>query len=73
MAPEKRDLFRQSAFLVQGNDSERSSTAGVPIDGQVFGIGLSPENQRLAGGGEADRCGGDGTLTKLVSQAFLEM
>jgi len=40
VSTEKRKLLWHATPLVDGNDSECASTAGLPIDGDVFGIGL---------------------------------
>jgi hypothetical protein len=41
VSTEKRDLFWESPFLIDWNDSECASSAGFPIDREVFWIGLS--------------------------------
>ena len=41
MAAEEGYLLWETAALVDGNDSKRATTAGFPIDGDVFWVGLS--------------------------------
>jgi hypothetical protein len=41
VAAEERYLLWETAFLVDGNDSECAAAASFPIDGDVFWVGLS--------------------------------
>lgn len=43
MSAEQGNLLRQSALLIQWNDSERTTTARVPVHGEIFRIGLFEE------------------------------
>jgi hypothetical protein len=40
VAAEERKLVGSSAALIDGNDSKGAATAGFPVDGDVFGVGL---------------------------------
>lgn len=40
VSAEQRDLVRHLSSLFQGDDGERATTRGIPIDGEEFGIGL---------------------------------
>ena len=40
VATEQRYLVGELAALVEGDDGEGATTAGLPVDGQVLGVGL---------------------------------
>ena len=40
MAPEQRYPVRRSATLADGDDGEGTTTAGLPIDGQILRVGF---------------------------------
>lgn len=40
MSTEQRNLIRELALLVQGNDGKGAAAGGIPIDRQVLGVGL---------------------------------
>lgn len=40
MATEQRYLVGKLAALVEGDDGEGATTARLPVDGQVLGVGL---------------------------------
>lgn len=40
MATEQRHLIRQLSSLAQGNNRKGTSTRGIPIDREIFGVGL---------------------------------
>jgi hypothetical protein len=68
VAAEERQLVGSSAALVNGDDGKGTAAAGLPVDGDVFGVGLegvSLSSDMVAWAGL--------TLIRLVSQAFLEM
>lgn len=73
VTPEKRYSLRQLPALLQRNNSKCTSTTSFPVYGEVFGVGLvvvsdGPGRWWIRGGGNNGR-----TLTRLVSQAFLEI
>lgn len=41
MTAKQRDLVWELATLVEGDDGKGAATRRVPIDGEVFGVGLS--------------------------------
>ena len=68
VAAEERELIGSSTKLVDGNYGKGTATAGLPIDGDIFWIGLRGSVGRVQG-----RVVPVLTLTRFVSQAFLEM
>lgn len=40
MASKQRDLVGHLSLLAKGDDSKSAATAGIPIDGEVVGVGL---------------------------------
>lgn len=73
MTSEQRDALRQLAALLEGNDSESSTTTSFPIDCQVLRVNLvrGPLDEGF-GGKRQGRWRNKRTFTRLVSQAFLE-
>ena len=45
---EERDLVGDSAALLEGNDSKCAAAAGLPVDCEVFGIGLCSMSFRFS-------------------------
>lgn len=40
VATEQRNALRKFAGFVEGDDSKSTTTAGLPIEGEVFGVNL---------------------------------
>ena len=68
MTAEERKLVGSSAALIDGNDSKGAATAGFPVDGDVFGVGLESVSACMTRSRANEL-----TLIRFVSQAFLEM
>jgi hypothetical protein len=78
MATEEGDVFGETAFLIDGNDGEGSSSAGFPVDRDVFRICLSEALEGTfpivrARSGNLDQVGVPGILrdSEIVIALFL--
>jgi hypothetical protein len=73
MAAEERYLVRDFALLVERNDREGSSAAGLPIDREVLGVDLDVESTcqlRSSAASTRGKRASCSTFTRLVSHAF---
>jgi hypothetical protein len=78
VASEEGQALGELSALLERDDGEGSSATSLPIDSQVVGVclgrGVSIMTDRGRRLGARHRLAGQArTLTRLVSQAFLEM
>jgi hypothetical protein len=69
MSAEEGHLVWRATAFVDWDDGEGATTAGFPIDRDIFGIGLRRVSVDIRG----VACEAKLTLIRLVSHAFLEM
>jgi hypothetical protein len=74
VSAEKRKALWQFAGLIERDYGECATTGGLPVDGQVLRIDLFADARVSQCKQEDDRQGSERrqTLTRLVSQAFVE-
>jgi hypothetical protein len=65
---EERKLVRGAAALIERDDGKGAASAGLPVDREVFGVGL-----KCMSAGVTRSRAGELTLIRFVSHAFLEM
>lgn len=73
MSAEQRNLIGCLSLLVEGDDSKSAASRGIPIDGQVLGVGLSYSSlisNLVSQVCRMSRLDAVRTFTRFVSQAF---
>ena len=60
MTTKQGDLVGKLAALVEGDDGKGAAAAGVPIDGEIFGVGLVFKLIKAPGAQERHQWGGEG-------------